>query len=185
MNALCNSRRLMRTATRRTASFLWSSPTALILRPQQQQRHMSKYLSKAAKKRLTLTTKRARKGFYKGNGATKEGRHTSKGKFIIDRLKQVQLVLPDLTGFKVQYLQYMFVESCFVVGVVVSLNLPTFCGTISAFSVAVEAVHCVDRLQTSSRGAAQSHSAITTHKYFVEFRSVQAFGSGFYACIEK
>lgn len=63
---------------------------------------MSKYLSKSAKKRLVLTTKRARKGFYKGNGATKEGRITSKGKFIVDPLKRLELVIPDLTGFKVR-----------------------------------------------------------------------------------
>ena len=48
-----------------------------------------------------LTTKRAHKGFYKGNGATKEGRITSKGKFIVQPWKQVELVVPDLTGFKV------------------------------------------------------------------------------------
>jgi len=64
-------------------------------------REMSKYMSKAAKKRMPLTTKRVRKGFYKGNGATKEGRITSKGKFIVDPLKRVELVVPDLTGFKV------------------------------------------------------------------------------------
>ncbi|GAX10481.1 hypothetical protein FisN_21Lh179 [Fistulifera solaris] len=68
----------------------------------QQQRHMSKYLSKAAKKRLVLTTKRAHKGFYKGNGATKEGRLTSKGKFIVDPLRRLELVVPDLTGFKLK-----------------------------------------------------------------------------------
>ena len=64
---------------------------------------MSKYISKSAKKRLVLTTKRARKGFYKGNGATKEGRITSKGKFMVDPLKRVELVIPDLTGFKVSF----------------------------------------------------------------------------------
>jgi hypothetical protein len=65
---------------------------------------MSKYISKSAKKRLVLTTKRARKGFYKGNGATKEGRITSKGKFIVDPMKRVELIIPDLTGFKVSVL---------------------------------------------------------------------------------
>ena len=63
---------------------------------------MSKYMSKAAKKRLTLSTKRVGKGFYKGNGATKEGRHTRKGKFIVEPHRQVELVVPDLTGFKVR-----------------------------------------------------------------------------------
>lgn len=39
----------------------------------------SKYISKSRAKRLPLTTKRAGKGYYKGNGARKEGRLTSKG----------------------------------------------------------------------------------------------------------
>ncbi len=39
----------------------------------------SKYISKSRTKRLPLTTKRAGKGFYKGNGARKEGVITSKG----------------------------------------------------------------------------------------------------------
>jgi Mitochondrial ribosomal protein L27 len=65
-------------------------------------RYMSKYLSKAARKRIPLTTKRAsRGGFYKGKGSTKEGRLTSKGKFVVDPLKRLELVVPDLTGFKV------------------------------------------------------------------------------------
>jgi large subunit ribosomal protein L41 len=62
---------------------------------------MSKYLSKSAKKNLPLTTKRAGKGFYKGKGGTKEGRLTSKAKFVVDPLKRLELVVPDLTGFKV------------------------------------------------------------------------------------
>lgn len=39
----------------------------------------SKYISKSRTKRLPLTTKRAGKGFYKGNGARKEGVINSKG----------------------------------------------------------------------------------------------------------
>ena len=62
-------------------------------------RWMSKYLSKAATKRLPLNTKRAKKGYYKGKGCTSEGRLTSKGKFIADPLKKLQLIVPDLTGF--------------------------------------------------------------------------------------
>lgn len=68
----------------------------------QQFREMSKYLSKAAKTRLPLTTKRARKGYYKGKGATKEGHLTSTGKFVVDPLKRLQLVVPDLSDFKVR-----------------------------------------------------------------------------------
>lgn len=62
-------------------------------------RCMSKYLSKSATKRLPLNTKRAKKGYYKGKGGTSEGRLTSKGKFIANPLKQLQLIVPDLTGF--------------------------------------------------------------------------------------
>mmetsp|Transcript_15326 Transcript_15326/g.21355 ORF Transcript_15326/g.21355 Transcript_15326/m.21355 type:complete len:112 (-) Transcript_15326:235-570(-) len=65
-------------------------------------RSMSKYLSKSATKRLPLTTKRARKGFYKGKGATKEGYLTSKGKFVVDPKKRLNLIVPDLTGFKLK-----------------------------------------------------------------------------------
>lgn len=67
-----------------------------------QWRFFSKFISKSAKKRLTLTTKRARKGFYKGKGGTKEGRHNSKGRYIIDPRKRVELIIPDLEGFKLK-----------------------------------------------------------------------------------
>jgi hypothetical protein len=69
---------------------------------QQQQRFMSKYLSKSATKRLPLTTKRAGKGYYKGKGGTKEGRLTSKGRFKVDPMKRLELVVPDLEGFTVR-----------------------------------------------------------------------------------
>lgn len=65
------------------------------------QRFMSKYLSKAATKRVPLNTKRAGKGYYKGKGGTKEGRITSKARFIVDPLKRLELIVPDLEGFKV------------------------------------------------------------------------------------
>ncbi len=66
-----------------------------------QQRFMSKYLSKSAAKRLPLSTKRAGKGYYKGKGGTKEGRLTSKAKFIVDPKKRLELIVPDLSDFKV------------------------------------------------------------------------------------
>lgn len=69
-----------------------------------QQRFMSKYLSKAAAKRVPLNTKRAGKGYYKGKGATKEGRLTSKARFIVDPQKRLELIVPDLEGFKVNVL---------------------------------------------------------------------------------
>lgn len=65
-------------------------------------RYMSKYLSKSATKRLGLNTKRAKKGYYKGKGSTSEGRLTSKGKFIANPLKKLQLIVPDLTGFSLK-----------------------------------------------------------------------------------
>ena len=67
-----------------------------------QQRHMSKYISNARKKRLPLTTKRAGKGFYKGNGARKEGTVSSKARFTYDPDMVTELVVPDLEGFKLK-----------------------------------------------------------------------------------
>ena len=63
---------------------------------------MSKNMSNSATKRAPLTTKRARKGFYKGKGGTKEGRITSKGRYIGDARKKLNLIVPDLEGFKVR-----------------------------------------------------------------------------------
>ena len=42
--------------------------------------NFSKYISKSRTKRLPLTTKRAGKGYKKGNGARTEGKLNSKGK---------------------------------------------------------------------------------------------------------
>jgi len=44
---------------------------------------MSKYISKAARKRLPLTTKHARKGFYKGNKCASTGTINSKGEYLM------------------------------------------------------------------------------------------------------
>ena len=68
-----------------------------------QLRFKSKYMSNAASKRLPMTTKRAGKGFYKGKGGTKEGKLTSKGRFIVDPKKRLELVVPDLEGCKVSF----------------------------------------------------------------------------------
>jgi Mitochondrial ribosomal protein L27 len=65
-------------------------------------RYMSKYVSKSQKKNLPLTTKRARKGFYKGKGCTTEGRINSTARFIVNPLKRLQLVVPELTGFRLK-----------------------------------------------------------------------------------
>ena len=59
-----------------------------------QQRFFSKYLSKSAKKRLPLNTKWAGKGYVKGKRCTREGRRTSKGRFIVDPLKRLELIAP-------------------------------------------------------------------------------------------
>ena len=69
---------------------------------EQPTRSMSKYLSKAAAKRVPLNTKHARKGFYKGKGGRTEGRLTKNGNFIVDPAKRLELVVPDLTEFKVR-----------------------------------------------------------------------------------
>ena len=62
-------------------------------------RCFSKYLSKSARKRLPLTTKRAKKGYVKGKGCNSEGKRTSMGGFRMDPQKMLKLIIPDLTGF--------------------------------------------------------------------------------------
>jgi len=79
---------------------LHNRPSALYLA--QQVSFFSKYISKARKKRLPMTTKRVGRGFSKGNGAKKEGIITSKGKFIRVPEKCTELQVPDLTGFKLK-----------------------------------------------------------------------------------
>ena len=64
---------------------------------------MSKRLSKSATKRQPLSPKRAGKGFYKGNNSTNEGRITSKSRFIVDPLKRMNLIVPNLDGFRVSH----------------------------------------------------------------------------------
>ena len=71
---------------------------------------MSKYLSKSAAKRLPLNTKRAGKGYYKGKGGTKEGKLNSKGKFIVDPKKRLELIVPDLEGFTVSELEVFVIH---------------------------------------------------------------------------
>jgi len=62
----------------------------------------SKYIPNARAKRQPLNTKRAGKGYKKGYGARSEGRITSKGRFIMIRDKVTELVVPDLTNFKLK-----------------------------------------------------------------------------------
>jgi hypothetical protein len=81
----------------------WQNQSLQLQQQQKQVRFMSKYLSRSAKKRLPLTTKRAGKGFYKGKGSITVGHITSKGKFIVDPSKLPELVIPriDLDSFPV------------------------------------------------------------------------------------
>jgi hypothetical protein len=74
-------------------------PNAAILT---QTADFSKYISKSRTKRLPLTTKRAGKGFYKGNGARKEGKISSVARFSYVEGMPTELVVPDLTGFKLK-----------------------------------------------------------------------------------
>mmetsp|Transcript_2705 Transcript_2705/g.3711 ORF Transcript_2705/g.3711 Transcript_2705/m.3711 type:complete len:111 (+) Transcript_2705:47-379(+) len=64
--------------------------------------HFSKYISKSRTKRLPMTTKRAGKGFYKGNGARKEGVISSKGRFRLIREMCTEIIAPDLSDFKLK-----------------------------------------------------------------------------------
>mmetsp|Transcript_24988 Transcript_24988/g.25202 ORF Transcript_24988/g.25202 Transcript_24988/m.25202 type:complete len:102 (+) Transcript_24988:41-346(+) len=62
----------------------------------------SKYISKSRTKRLPLTTKRVGKGFKKGYGGQKAGFVSSKGRFVSVKEMHTELVVPDLTGFKLK-----------------------------------------------------------------------------------
>lgn len=65
-------------------------------------REKTRYTSISGRKRLRLTTKRLRRGYYKGKRGTREGRLTSKGNFILDPLARLELVVPDLTAFRLK-----------------------------------------------------------------------------------
>ncbi|KAL3658056.1 hypothetical protein V7S43_016900 [Phytophthora oleae] len=49
-----------------------------------------------------LTSKRANRRFYKGNGCRNEGTHAKRGRYVVDEDKLLQLEVPDLTGFKLK-----------------------------------------------------------------------------------
>mmetsp|Transcript_16894 Transcript_16894/g.21372 ORF Transcript_16894/g.21372 Transcript_16894/m.21372 type:complete len:111 (+) Transcript_16894:92-424(+) len=84
-------------------SFLTAAVVTKVPFMQQQTRSMSKNLSKAAAKRRPLTTKRAGKGYYKGKGSTTQGSFRGKaGRYVLDRSRMLELVIPDLTGFKLK-----------------------------------------------------------------------------------
>eukprot|EP00640_Fibrocapsa_japonica_P010063 CAMPEP_0113935662 /NCGR_PEP_ID=MMETSP1339-20121228/2780_1 /TAXON_ID=94617 /ORGANISM="Fibrocapsa japonica" /LENGTH=89 /DNA_ID=CAMNT_0000937893 /DNA_START=24 /DNA_END=293 /DNA_ORIENTATION=+ /assembly_acc=CAM_ASM_000762 len=60
----------------------------------------SKYISRAARKRLPMISKWGNKNFYKGKGGRKHGRLTSKGAFVVDRKAMINFLVPELSGFK-------------------------------------------------------------------------------------
>jgi hypothetical protein len=62
----------------------------------------SKYISKSRAKRLPLTTKKAHKGFYKGNGARREGFIDSKARFRFTPGMSTELVVPDLSNTRLK-----------------------------------------------------------------------------------
>ena len=55
-----------------------------------------------------LTPKRSNRRFYKGNGCRNEGRHTSKGRYIVNSDKLLDIQVPDLTDFELKpYVSYL------------------------------------------------------------------------------
>ena len=52
-------------------------------------------------RKLALTTKDVKKGFYKGNRTGSMGRHTKYGGYLIDWAKVRTYAVPSLEGFKV------------------------------------------------------------------------------------
>lgn len=49
-----------------------------------------------------LISKRGPRNFYKGKGVAAVGKHLSKGGYKVDLAKLPQIVVPDLTGFKLK-----------------------------------------------------------------------------------
>mmetsp|Transcript_14252 Transcript_14252/g.29328 ORF Transcript_14252/g.29328 Transcript_14252/m.29328 type:complete len:140 (-) Transcript_14252:275-694(-) len=79
-----------------------AAPSLAVDPPEEQRRFMSKYLSKSATKRLGLTSKRVRRHLNKGYGSTKEGKFVKGNKFRMIKSMMLELVVPDLTGFKLK-----------------------------------------------------------------------------------
>ena len=88
---------------RKSLTSLMGQTTKVVQHQWNQTRQMSKYLPKSASKRLPLSTKHARKGFYKGKGGTKQGTFRGRaGRFVLDKELMLELIVPDLTGFKLK-----------------------------------------------------------------------------------
>ncbi|GMH50770.1 hypothetical protein TL16_g00863 [Triparma laevis f. inornata] len=56
---------------------------------------LSKFISKSAAARLPLDAKRAGKGYTKHFNGTKQGRHTSKGTYVLEKHKMVEIKAPE------------------------------------------------------------------------------------------
>uniref|UniRef100_A0A7S3PW76 Uncharacterized protein n=1 Tax=Chaetoceros debilis TaxID=122233 RepID=A0A7S3PW76_9STRA len=104
---------MLRSMSKPVASLVARNPLAALapssqaktqaLVQQQHVRHMSKYMSKAGAKRLPLSTKHVRKGYYKGKGHNREGSFVGRaGRFVVQKDKLLELMVPDLTGFKLK-----------------------------------------------------------------------------------
>lgn len=124
-------------------------------------RQMSKYLSKSATKRLPLSTKRVRKGYYKGKGGTKEGHITSKAKFVVDPKKRLQLIVPDLEGFKVRRTKAWIFLSTFC-----NENLILFYLFFVDYFVAAETICSSRRVEASARGKTRDRTTLDDLVFF-------------------
>lgn len=49
-----------------------------------------------------LMSKKGNRNFYKGKGCRNEGRHTSKGRYVMNVKKMLDIQCPDLAGFEVR-----------------------------------------------------------------------------------
>ncbi len=65
---------------------------------------LSKCISKAGRKRIPLHRKHGDKNWYKGTGSAKTGHLNSLGRFRADPELLPNIVVPDLSGFKVSVL---------------------------------------------------------------------------------
>eukprot|EP00042_Codosiga_hollandica_P030606 m.178827 g.178827 ORF g.178827 m.178827 type:complete len:95 (-) comp53404_c1_seq3:58-342(-) len=52
--------------------------------------------------RGVMSSKRGNKHYYKGKGANPTGFHTKKGGYIIDPVRKMEYIVPDLTGFELK-----------------------------------------------------------------------------------
>lgn len=70
---------------------------------------LSKYITKAARKRLPLSPKRAGKGFYKGNNCASTGRINSLGACVVYLALSLS---PSLAGFLIDQRMTLIPDRC-------------------------------------------------------------------------